>query len=184
VEDSIEHGRALPEKSVIISFDDGWQNQFRYALPILQKYNFTATFFVVTGFVGSPGFLSWPELKTLHAAGMTIGSHSRSHPYLDRIRDPAVLWDQIYNSKQILETRLGVRVDNFAYPYGAYNTTTSSTVREAGYKTARACCVGGALADAYGLKAVMAPNDLEKFVRYLGGTSPIPRLLGLRHHNR
>jgi peptidoglycan/xylan/chitin deacetylase (PgdA/CDA1 family) len=157
----------LPARPVIISFDDGWEDQFVYALPRLEKYHYRATFFVVTNSVGSPGFLSWSQLHGILAKGMEIRSHSRSHPRLDKINNPGILWDQIYTSKQILKNQLGAAVDEFAYPYGSYNATTASTVRLAGYKTARACCVGGVQSDAYALRAVMAPNDLIKFERYL-----------------
>jgi len=161
----------LPPKPVIISFDDGWEDQFVYALPRLEEYHYVATFFVVTNFVGSRGFVSWSKLRTIVAEGMEIGSHSRSHPYLGKIDNPHILWDQIYNSKQILESELGAAVDEFAYPYGSYNQATASTVRSAGYKTARACCVDGVQSDAYALRAVMAPNELGKFERYLGARS-------------
>lgn len=161
----------LPLKSVILSFDDGWEDQFVYALPRLEEYHYVATFFVVTNFVGSQGFVSWSKLQTIVAEGMKVGSHSRSHPYLDKIDNPGVLWDQIYTSKQILESQLGVAVDEFAYPYGSYNATAASTVRLAGYKTARACCIGGAQSDLYALRAVMTPNELGKFERYLEGRS-------------
>jgi peptidoglycan/xylan/chitin deacetylase (PgdA/CDA1 family) len=106
---------------------------------------------------------------------MAIGSHSRSHPDLDKIKNPGILWDQIYTSKQILESQLATAVDEFAYPYGAYNATTASTVRLAGYKTARACCVGGVQSDAYALRAVMAPNDLSQIRKYLDARSPSRR---------
>jgi len=165
----------LPLKSVILSFDDGWEDQFVYALPRLREYHYIATFFVVTNFVGSRGFVSWSKLRTIIGEGMEIGSHSRSHPYLDKIDNPGTLWDQIYTSKQILESQLGVAVDEFAYPYGSYNAATASTVRLAGYKTARACCVGRAQSDVFALRAVMAPNELGKFERYLGGRSALRR---------
>ena len=165
--DCLRDGSELPAKPVIISFDDGWEDQFEYALPALEKYHFSATFFVVTNFVGARGFLSLPQLQEIRAQGMEIGSHSRSHPHLDKINNPIVLWDQIYTSKQILETQLGAAVDQFAYPYGSYNATTASIVRSAGYKAARACCVGRVQTDVYALRAVMAPNDLANFVKYL-----------------
>ena len=145
-----------------------------YALPKLEEYHYVATFFIVTNYVGSRGFVSWSRLRTIVAEGMEIGSHSRSHPYLDKIDNAGILWDQIYTSKQILESQLGVAVDTFAYPYGSYNAATASTVKVAGYKIARACCVGGVQSDAYALRAVMAPNELGKFERYLGGR-PAPR---------
>jgi peptidoglycan/xylan/chitin deacetylase (PgdA/CDA1 family) len=165
----------LPTKPVIISFDDGWEDQFVYAIPTLDKYHYSATFFVVTNSVGSQGFLSWSQLRTMRVEGMAIGSHSRSHPHLDKIDNPYILWDQIYTSKQILESQLGAAVDEFAYPYGAYKATTASIVRLAGYKIARACCVGRVQSDAYTLRAVMAPNDLAKFAKYLDARSPVRR---------
>ena len=170
--DYLNEGSELPAKPVIISFDDGWSDQFEYALPKLENYHYSATFFVVTNSVGSPGFLSWSQLRRMRAEGMEIGSHSRSHPHLDKINNPALLWDQIYTSKRILESQLGMAVDDFAYPYGAYNATTASTVRSAGYWVARACCVGGIQSDAYALRAVMVPNDLAQFIRYLKARSP------------
>jgi peptidoglycan/xylan/chitin deacetylase (PgdA/CDA1 family) len=165
----------LLARPVIISFDDGWEDQFVYALPTLEKYHYSATFFVVTNSLGSPGFLSWSQLQTMRVEGMAIGSHSRSHPRLDKIDNPGILWDQIYTSKQILESQLGAAVDEFSYPYGSYNATTVSTVKLAGYKAARACCVGGVQSDAYALRAVMAPNDLVKFAKYLDPRSPSRR---------
>jgi peptidoglycan/xylan/chitin deacetylase (PgdA/CDA1 family) len=165
----------LPTKPVIISFDDGWEDQFVYAVPLLEKYNYPATFFVVTNFVGSSGFVSWSQLQRLLVEGMRIGSHSKSHPRLDRINNPEMLWDQIYASKQILERQLGTVVDEFAYPYGSYNAITESTVRAAGYHTARACCIGRVQSDAYALRAVMAPNDLGKFGKYLDARPPYRR---------
>jgi peptidoglycan/xylan/chitin deacetylase (PgdA/CDA1 family) len=170
--DCLRGGSELPAKPVIISFDDGWEDQFEYALPALEKYHYSATFFVVTSFVGARGFLSLPQLQEIRAQGMEIGSHSRSHPHLDKTNNPSFLWDQIYTSKQILERQLGVAVDEFAYPYGSYNATTASIVRSAKYKAARACCLGRIQTDVYALKSVMAPNDLAKFVKYLGARTP------------
>jgi len=80
----------LPPKPVIISFDDGLEDQFVYALPRLEEYHYVATFFVVTNFVGSRGFVSWSKLRTIVAEGMEIGSHSRSHPYLGKIDNPHI----------------------------------------------------------------------------------------------
>jgi len=164
----LERESELPDKPVIISFDDGWEDQFINALPRLEEYHYNATFFVITNFVDTPGFLSWPQLRRILAAGMEIGSHTRSHPRLDKINNPGTLWDQIFTSKQILESKLNAAVDEFAYPFGAYNAASASIVRSAGYRAARACCIGRVQSDAYALRAVMAPNDLAKFGKYLG----------------
>ena len=169
--DYFEKGRELPTLPVIISFDDGWETPFEYALPSLEKYHYPATFFVVTDYIGRPGFFSWPQLQTLLTDGMIIGSHSRSHPRLNKITDPAELWDQIYNSKTILETQLETPVQEFAYPYGSYNANAVAVVKNAGYRAGRGCCTGIAhtSVDVFKLKAVMVPNDMENFIKYIGG---------------
>jgi peptidoglycan/xylan/chitin deacetylase (PgdA/CDA1 family) len=176
IADYFEQGRELPTLPVIISLDDGWETQFEYALPSLEKYHYPATFFVVTDYIGRPGFISWPQLQTLLTEGMRIGSHSRSHPRLNRITDSAKLWDQIYNSKTILEAQLEVPVEEFAYPYGAYNAKVAAMVKLAGYRAGRGCCSGIAhtSSDIFTLKAVMVPNDLETFIKYLEGPTSRP----------
>ena len=170
--DYFEHGKELPTLPVIISFDDGWETQFEYALPSLEKYHYIATFFVVTNYIGRPGFISWPQLQTLLTDGMRIGSHTRSHPRLTKIKDPEKLWDQIYSSKTILESQLEASVEEFAYPYGSYNAKAAAAVKQAGYRAGRGCCSGIAhtSSDVFTLKAVMVPNDMEKFVEYIGAS--------------
>ena len=168
--DYFENGKELPTLPVIISFDDGWETQFEYALPSLEKYHYPATFFVVTDYIGRPGFISWAQLQTLLTDGMKIGSHTRSHPRLTKIRDLEKLWDQIYNSKAILESQLEASVEEFAYPYGSYNAKAAAAVKQAGYRVGRGCCSGIAhtSSDVFTLKAIMVPNDMEKFVEYIG----------------
>jgi peptidoglycan/xylan/chitin deacetylase (PgdA/CDA1 family) len=167
--DYFERGTELPTLPVIITFDDGWVAQFELALPYLSKYHFPATFFVVTDYVGHRGFISWAQLQTLLSEGMKIGSHSRSHPHLTKIADPAVMWDQVYNSKTILESQLETPVGEFAYPYGSYNTSATEMVKAAGYRVGRGCCSGVAhtSSDVFAVKAIMAPNDLTLFQKYL-----------------
>ncbi len=131
------NGAPLPLHPIILSFDDGWDSQFSYALPILEKYRYPATFFVFTNAIGHKGFLGWSELQQLIAAGMTIGDHSRSHPYLTKITDETVLWNEIYGSKQILENRLHITINEFAYPFGLHDAAIVSLVEKAGYRSAR-----------------------------------------------
>jgi peptidoglycan/xylan/chitin deacetylase (PgdA/CDA1 family) len=135
--DCLEYGLPLPERPVIISLDDGWENQFQYGFPLLQKYGFTATFYVVTGYLGGQNFMTVDQLKILMAAGMTIGDHTRSHPALPSIGSEQRLNEEIAGSKVWLEERLGLPITTFAYPYGAYNAATVALVRAAGYRTAR-----------------------------------------------
>jgi peptidoglycan/xylan/chitin deacetylase (PgdA/CDA1 family) len=135
--DCLEYGAPLPERPVILSFDDGWENQFTYAFPLLQKYGFSGTFYVVTGYLDHQNFMTVDQLKTMIAAGMTIGDHSRTHPALPSIGNPQRLKDEIAGSKSWLEERLGVAIDTFAYPYGSYTAAVVAAVRAAGYRTAR-----------------------------------------------
>lgn len=135
--DCIEYGIPLPDRPVILSFDDGWQNQFQYAFPLLQKYGFTGTFYIVSGYVDGQNFMTLPQLKALVAAGNTIGSHSRSHPALPSIGSPQRLKEEIVGSKDWLEQHLGVPITTFAYPYGSYTPAVMALVKAAGYRTAR-----------------------------------------------
>jgi peptidoglycan/xylan/chitin deacetylase (PgdA/CDA1 family) len=140
--DCLEFGAALPERPVILSFDDGWENQFQYGFPLLQKYGFSATFFVVTGYLDHPNFMTTDQLKTMIAAGMSIGSHTRSHPALPSLGGGQRLKDEIAGSKAWLEQQLGVAVDTFAYPYGSYTPAVVAATKAAGYRTARTVDTG------------------------------------------
>jgi len=135
--DFLEKGIALPDRPAIISFDDGWDNQFVYGYPLLLKYGFGATFFVVTNYLDRPNFMTIEQLKTMIANGMAIGAHTRSHPALAGIGNPHKQWDEIAGSKSFLEERLGVAIDTFAYPYGSYNAAVEAMVKAAGFRTAR-----------------------------------------------
>ncbi len=159
------NGTPLPAKPIILSFDDGWSDQFTYAFPILEKYHYTATFFVFTNAIGRPGFLSWDDLRQMLAAGMTVGDHTRSHPYLTGISDPSVLWDEIDGSKQTLEKRLGVTVNEFAYPFGMYTPAIQALVEKAGYQSARGDYYSGEQTAnrLYALSAINAPTTTALF---------------------
>jgi peptidoglycan/xylan/chitin deacetylase (PgdA/CDA1 family) len=137
----LECGASLPERPVILSFDDGWSNQYQYAFPLLQKYGFSGTFYVVAGYVDHQNFITSEQLKTMMAAGMVIGGHSRTHPALSGV-GTARLKDEVAGSKAWLEDRLGVAIDSFAYPYGSYSSATVAAVKAAGYRTARTVDTG------------------------------------------
>lgn len=165
LEDHFRNGRVLPQKPVILSFDDGWSDQFMYAFPILEKYHYQATFFVFTNSIGRRGFLTWNELRRMLVAGMTIGSHTRSHPYLTKIANSVALWDEIRGSKRTLEKRLGVTVNEFAYPFGQYNAAIAAMAAKAGYRSARGDYVSGEQAAdrLYALSALNAPTTTILF---------------------
>lgn len=133
--DYFDSGKPLPPKAVAITFDDGWQEHYKNAFPILKKYGVKATFFVPTGWVGQPEIMSWDEMKEMSQAGMIFGSHSISHPYLDKLSDEN-LKKEVEDSKKLLEEKLGKQVDYIAYPAGMYNDKVIEAVKAAGYQAA------------------------------------------------
>jgi peptidoglycan/xylan/chitin deacetylase (PgdA/CDA1 family) len=135
--DALEKGTPLPPDAVIISFDDGWESQYRTAFPLLKKYGFRATFFIFTNGIGAKYFMTADQIRELADAGMEIGCHSRSHPYLSKITDTASLRREIFDSRVKLEQVLGSPVTSFAYPFGHYTPQIVEMVKQAGYRSAR-----------------------------------------------
>jgi peptidoglycan/xylan/chitin deacetylase (PgdA/CDA1 family) len=136
---------SLPEKPVILSFDDGWKNQFEYAYPLLKKHDMKAVFYIFTNPMdtNNPRWMSWENIIELDRAGMEIGGHTRTHPYLTQIsHDDKKLDSEIAESKRIIEQRLGHSIVSFAYPFGLTNEAVSVAVARAGYQTARTTVSG------------------------------------------
>lgn len=131
----IKQGKPLPRKSVVITFDDGYEDNFQYAFPILKKYGFPATIFVITDIVNTEGYLTTTQLKEMLARGIEIGSHTRRHAYLPGILGKTLV-EEIKNSKDRLEQELGVTITSFAYPNGGFTEEVKQTVAQAGYESA------------------------------------------------
>jgi peptidoglycan/xylan/chitin deacetylase (PgdA/CDA1 family) len=167
--DALDGRGSLSPRSVVITFDDGWLSQYEHALPVLEQLHFTATFFVISLQVGKGSmYMGLDELKTLQHAGMTIASHSRTHPNLTKLSDAQVR-EEVLGSRQDLQKMLGINVDLFAYPYGSWNKRTAAAVQGAGYRAARAF-PGGSwndVAERYELHSVLVMDDMETFVREL-----------------
>ena len=132
----------LPPRPVILSFDDDWESQYTYGLPLLQKYGFTATFYIWVSVVGKKHHMTWEEIKGLRDAGMQIGCHSITHPYLTRVQKEENLRREILGAKQIIEDHVGVPVTTFAYPFGQYDERVVAMVKEAGFTSARSTWPG------------------------------------------
>jgi peptidoglycan/xylan/chitin deacetylase (PgdA/CDA1 family) len=160
---------SLPSKPIILSFDDGWENQYNYAFPLLKKYNMTATFFVFTNAIGKPHYLTWDEINEMILSGNKVGSHSQSHPFLTKIRNKAALYSEIVYSKKKIEAETGVQVTSFAYPFGQYNDDIVYAVKESGYKTARGAKRGiyHGKDDLYTLRTIISSDDFGDLVRGL-----------------
>ena len=128
--------RSLPRKSVVITFDDAYEDNYSNAFPILKKYNFPWMLFIPSDFIGTPEYLSVGQIKEMMRHGMKVGSHSRRHAYLPDVIDPVRLEDEIVQSKRILEETLGVRVNIFSYPVGGFNDAIIGDLQKAGYTAA------------------------------------------------
>jgi len=132
----ISQKKRPPAKTVAITIDDGYENNFQYAYPILKRYNTPATIFVITNMIGSDRFLDWSEIKEMSDSGLIdIESHTLSHPWLTGLSD-AILKKQIVESKAILEKRLGKKVSYLCYPMGVFDERVKSAAKEAGYAAA------------------------------------------------
>src|SRR6266566_809098 len=125
----------LPSRPVVITLDDGYQDLYATALPILQTHHFTAVAYIVSGFINQQGYATSDEVVQLDRAGIEIGSHTVSHPDLSRVSFASATF-QVVESKRVLEDMLGHPVLDFAYPSGRYDAETIQAVEKAGYDTA------------------------------------------------
>lgn len=122
----------LPVKPFVITFDDGYVDNFTNAFPILAKHGFTATVFMITSYIDGEGFMTWNQLKELVANGWEIESHTTSHPYMTKV-DPITVLSELHQSKELLERKLGKPVKFFAYPYGDLNANVVQAVKDTGH---------------------------------------------------
>jgi peptidoglycan/xylan/chitin deacetylase (PgdA/CDA1 family) len=115
-------GQPLPEKPVIITFDDGYRDNYDNAFPLLQQYGFPATFFVLTEVTsqGVPDYMTWDQLRAMAAAGMDIECHARVHDDLPKISYDRLVW-QVLGCREMIEVELGQRPRFVAYPSGQFN---------------------------------------------------------------
>jgi peptidoglycan/xylan/chitin deacetylase (PgdA/CDA1 family) len=111
------------EKQVVITFDDGYRNFYTQAFAVLMQYGFSATVFVVTDITGeqrvcreAKEYMTWGEMREVQARGIHIGSHTVTHPELQKMA-PAQVKYEIGESKAIIEDKLGVPLQSFSYPY-------------------------------------------------------------------
>jgi glycosyltransferase involved in cell wall biosynthesis/peptidoglycan/xylan/chitin deacetylase (PgdA/CDA1 family) len=168
-----------PAYSVVITFDDGYADNYTYALPILRQYDIPATIFIVTSFVGlanqwdSAGelkgrpLMSWSQIQEMTGQHIDFGAHSSTHPVLTTISSfQAEI--EITESRELLENKLGVPIHFFAYPYGEYDSSIQTIVQDASF-------MAGCTVDT-GLNALNIPSLLlhraevqgtDSFARFL-----------------
>lgn len=128
---AITEGADLPPRPILITFDDGDVDVYENAFPIMEKYGFKGVFYLVSNFVGQPNYISVEQVQEMAAAGWEIGSHSMNH--IDLVKSPDHQRAEIVESKEQLESLLGVPVKTFAYPFGKAGSAAVDYVRFAGY---------------------------------------------------
>lgn len=133
--DFLTNNIPVPEKSVVITFDDGYKDNYETAYPILKKYGFKATVFVITDCIGTGEYLTLDELKELDSNCISIESHTDKHQDLKTLSYDDQL-SAVKKSKETLENLLGKEIKYIAYPNGSYNDDTLKAVEKAGYKMA------------------------------------------------
>lgn len=116
-----------------VTFDDGHLSDVEYALPVLQSRGLAAHFFITVGWTGTkPGYMGWPELRSLHASGQLIGAHGWSHTLLTHCAGKE-LDKELSGARLLLEDKLGAPITTMSIPGGRYNQRVLAACREAGY---------------------------------------------------
>lgn len=158
-----------PEQPVALTFDDGYADAATAALPILNAYGFKATFYIVPGFVGRPGYMTWEQIELLYNSGMEIGSHTMTHADLTGLEDIKAIRSELVQSREVLEERLGVPVQSFCYPAGSYSPAIMEQVRLAGYTNAVITAPGNQIGSLYEIprRRVLGGETIAGFPWYM-----------------
>jgi peptidoglycan/xylan/chitin deacetylase (PgdA/CDA1 family) len=131
-----EKGTQLPSHPFIITFDDGYADNYTSAFPILKKYKAKATIFVITSTINQGSYLSWNQLKEMENSGfIDIQSHTVNHLNLSSLTAKQIK-KELTKSREILERNLNKPIAAFCYPSGNYNKKTLTYMKEAGYTMA------------------------------------------------
>lgn len=126
----------LPDKPVLITFDDGYEDNYVNAYPVLKKYGLKATIFVVSGFMSvQPHYMTWNQLREMSANGISIQGHTVTHSVLSDLPSEKVK-EELEVSKKKIEEEIGKPVEFLAYPTGTYNLHIAEIAEGAGYKAA------------------------------------------------
>lgn len=134
--DALINRHSLPEKSILITLDDGYEDNYAYAYQILKKYNLQGNFMIPTGLLENNGYMTWAQLKEISDnPSMHIYNHTLTHAYLSGISKEKVQ-NEILTAQNQLETKLGKAVKIFTYPYGAIDQQAITILKENGFYAA------------------------------------------------
>jgi len=141
--DFINYKEQIPEKSIVITFDDAWRSIFDIALPILIKYGFTATFFIYTDFIGGGKAMTWKQIETLSKIGFDIQCQTKTHRNLAVPKKNESFKEYLHSiemeisyPKQLIKNNLNIDCKYLAYPYGETNNLVISMLKKHGYRAA------------------------------------------------
>jgi peptidoglycan/xylan/chitin deacetylase (PgdA/CDA1 family) len=138
---NLNNQKNLPKNTIVLTFDDGFVNLFVHVFPILVKYGFSGTIFLVSGYCGQsndwPGqpsniprmpLLNWDQIREMDEYGIEFGAHTVNHPILDQL-EPAEIRREILNSKNTIEIQLSHKINTFAYPYGRFDKNIKDVLK-------------------------------------------------------
>ncbi len=142
--DFLDFKADLPEKSVVITFDDGWRSMYEIAYPVLRRHGFPAALFVSTEMItGSRTTLSWEMVREMMAGGIAVESHTVDHRNLEKMKEGESVEDyladmerELARSAQIIREKTGRAPRYLAYPYGTTNALTIALAADLGYRGA------------------------------------------------
>lgn len=136
VYDFFQNSKGVPEKSIVITFDDGYLDNYTNAYPILKEFGFNATVFIISGLVDKDkAYMTSEQLKEMELNGIEMQAHTANHPQLSTL-DYENQMREIKDSKIFLENLLNKKIEYIAYPYGNYNENTLKIVKELEFKAA------------------------------------------------
>jgi len=165
--EGIKKGKKFAHNTVVITIDDGFKNNYTYAYPVLKKYDYPATIFLITNLIGTDdNFLNWEEIKEMDKHNISFGGHTKNHVYLPSVDKEDILWDEIAGCKTVIEGYIGHPIDYFCYPAGGFTEKIKTVVNKAGYKGACTTNRGFNVfdrIDVYGLKRISVRNRDTSF---------------------
>ena len=167
-----------PRDCFVLTFDDGYADIYKYALPVLEKLQFSATIFVIPQLVenGDLNYLTWKQMRELVQSNFNIGSHTLTHPHLNHL-EPKIITLELVESKKIIEDRLSLPVDLLAYPFGDSDQIVENIAKESCYRAA--CAVSRRQWSLYNLWRVpLEANESERtlYWKAIGGYLPYYKL--------
>lgn len=124
--------KLLPYKCVVITFDDGYENNYRHAYPVLREAGFPATIFIPADFINQPGYITAAQANEMAASKIAVGAHGKTHAYLTSLT-PEKLHDEVQVARERLEAVTGRPVRLFCYPLGEHDEQIKKWVKTAGY---------------------------------------------------